>query len=303
MDSLAPTLQALVALVESDGHMTDAAAELGIPQSSMSRRVHALEEALGLALVVREGRGLRLTPGARRLAADVAGPLRAIGEAAASVAAEADPEHGTVRFGFPLSMGAGLVPTLLAGFRREHPGVHLELRQSHGADLAEHLRAGTLDCAIVIPSARGVTTRALGRQAIRVHLPPDHPLAGRERIELAALRDEAFIAPPPSFHLRQATESWCREAGFEPAVTVEIPELLTIRGLVAGGLGVALLPDLGEPSPPVVARDLATPLSRPVTLAWGPTGHTPVAQALISATLTTAREAPAREGQSAETSL
>ena len=135
MAGLAPHLRALTELVAHDGHMTAAAQSLGIPQSSMSRRVHVIEERLGLALTVPDGRKVRLTPAAVRLAQLVDGPLREIEAALTHVAADADPDHGTVRFGFPLTMGSGAVPDLLEAFNRRNPGIRLELKQAHGEAL------------------------------------------------------------------------------------------------------------------------------------------------------------------------
>lgn len=97
---LAPQLRALVALAAHDGHMTQAAAALDIPQSSMSRRIHALQTTLRVPLLIHDGRTVRLTPDAQRLAACVRGPLDELDDKLTEVT-EADPDHGTVRFGFP----------------------------------------------------------------------------------------------------------------------------------------------------------------------------------------------------------
>ena len=102
-------LRELVALADEDGHLTDAAASLGIPQSTMSRRIHSLESRLGVPLTVPRGRAIGLTDAARDLVAAVRTPLREIHTALADTAEVADPEHGTIRFGFPLTMGAGEV--------------------------------------------------------------------------------------------------------------------------------------------------------------------------------------------------
>ena len=112
LSQLAPQLRALDELAAHGGHMTRAADALGIPQSSMSRRIHALEKALGVRLIIQEGRTVRLTPAALKLADQTRRPLRELEATIESIAGEADPEHGMVRFGFPLTMGAGVVPGL-----------------------------------------------------------------------------------------------------------------------------------------------------------------------------------------------
>ena len=82
---LAPLLRSLVELAAHDGHMTRAAAALGVPQSSMSRRVHALEQELRVPLLIHDGRIVRLTPAARRLARLSSEPLRRLDLAVAEV--------------------------------------------------------------------------------------------------------------------------------------------------------------------------------------------------------------------------
>lgn len=242
MTSLAPQLSALVALASCDGHMTSAAAELGIPQSTMSRRIHGLQSALKVPLVIADGRNVRLTPAAERLAMQIREPLAALNQALVELSDDVDPDRGTVRFGFPLTMGAGRMPDLLAQFRRAHPGIHVVLKQAHGNELTNELRSGALDLAVVIPAPDDVEHCLMGYQDICVTLPHSHALAHRDNIGLEALAEEPFIANPTSYHLRRVTEEWCRTAGFEPEISIEVTEFATIRELVARGLGIALLP-------------------------------------------------------------
>jgi DNA-binding transcriptional LysR family regulator len=239
---LAPQLQALVVLADHDGHMTRAAAALGVPQSSMSRRIHALESDLKLPLLVHAGRTVALTPAAVALADRIRGPLREIGAGVEEAVGAGDAEHGTVRFGFPLTMGTGRVPDLISAFRRSYPGIHVMLKQAHGSELADDLAAGRLDLAVVIPPPLRLHHTVIGAQPILAALPRDHRLAGAERISLGELRDETFIANPPSYHLRGSTETWCAEAGFTPEIAFEVTEFGTIAELVSRGLGIALLP-------------------------------------------------------------
>lgn len=252
MKALAPQLRALTELAAQDGHMTGAASALGIPQSSMSRRIHALEETLCVPLLIRDGRTVRLTSAARSLAQRVWGPLHEIEMAIALLTETADPDHGTVRFGFPLTMGSGAVADLLADFSRQHPGVRLQLQQAHGSALIEDLRTGKLDLAITIPPPADLEHTILATQQINAVLPEDHPLATQDCIDLTALKDARFIANPPSYNLRQLTESWCRSAGYEPNIGIEITEFATIRELVSRGLGVSLLPGTTRPVEGVV---------------------------------------------------
>jgi hypothetical protein len=92
---LAPQLRALVALAVHNGHMTQAAAELGIPQSSMSRRINALQATLRVPLLIHDGRTVRLTAEANRLASRARGPLDDLDRLLAEITGGADPDCGT----------------------------------------------------------------------------------------------------------------------------------------------------------------------------------------------------------------
>ncbi|WP_231446256.1 LysR family transcriptional regulator [Brevibacterium zhoupengii] len=237
-----PQLTALLELVDQDGHMTDAAAVLGIPQSTMSRRIHGLEDHLGVPLIVPDGRAISLTAAARELADSIRGPLHEIGTAITDLAEAADPDHGTIRFGFPLTMGAGRIPDLLAAFSSRHPGIRLDLRQAHGAELVRDLQKGALDLAIIIPTPVELPHEVLASQEIVAAVPADHRLAGRRRVTVAQLAVEEFIANPETYNLRSLTDEWCAQAGFVPRVKTEVTEFSTIREFVSRGMGVALIP-------------------------------------------------------------
>lgn len=282
MGQLAPQLRALDELAHHDGHMTRAADGLGIPQSSMSRRIHALEKALGLRLIIQEGRTVRLTPAALQLAERMQHPLRELEATVETIAGEADPEHGTVRFGFPLTMGTGEMPDLVAGFHRRSPGIRLQIKQAHGSELSADLKTGALDVALVIPPPDDVRHTLVGKQQIRVALPADHRLASRRRIRLDELENETFIANPATYNLRQMTDTWCGAAGFVPHIPVEITEFSTIRELVGRGLGIALLPQ-DERSADTVEIPLSpNTYQREIALAWAPTAVTPASRRLLA---------------------
>lgn len=252
-------LRELVALADEDGHLTDAAASLGIPQSTMSRRIHSLESRLGVPLTVPRGRAIGLTDAARDLVAAVRTPLREIHTALAETAEVADPEHGTIRFGFPLTMGAGEVPDLLAAFNRAHPGIRLDLKQAHGAELVADLQRGALDLAIIIPAPPEVPHEILASQSVVVAVPADHPLAERKQTTVAELAGEEFISTPASYNLRTLTDRWCAAAGFVPQVKIEVTEFSTIREFVGRGMGVALIPRAGRPVDTITEVELRGP--------------------------------------------
>ncbi|MFC9872405.1 LysR family transcriptional regulator [Nocardia salmonicida] len=266
--ALAPLLSAFDAAAE-EGHFTRAAQRLGVPQSSLSRRIKTMEHLLGVALFQPVGRGVTLTPQGRDLYERTRGLVRALDDAVHRVRADADPDSGLVRFGFPLTLGPVSIPSLLAQFHTRAPRIRLHLVQAHGEALAEQVRDGRLDLAVMIPPPSDLPTVDLGRQRIDLHVSRTHSLAGRTHIDLAELAEEAFIANPPSYQLRTLLDTWCAAAGFTPRVVFEITEFETLRALVALGQGVALLPAAEVDNPDLAVIPIDGERDREVGLVSG----------------------------------
>ncbi|WP_329118141.1 LysR family transcriptional regulator [Streptomyces sp. NBC_01465] len=267
---LAPRLAYFEAVARHE-HVTRAAHELAVPQSTLSRAMVRLEADLGVALFARKGRTVSLTPAGRTFLTTVERALAEVERAADSVRADADPATGKVAFGFLHTMGSETVPALIRAFRADHPGVRFQLVQNYGEAMLERLRAGTLDLCLTspLPDAPDLVARRLDEQRLRLVVPDDHRLATRKRVRLSEAADETFVTLEPGYGLRRITDDLCTEAGFKPRIAFEGEEAETLRGLVAAGLGVALLP------PPAVARPGVVELSvtgqravREIGVAW-----------------------------------
>ncbi|URM89907.1 LysR family transcriptional regulator [Streptomyces sp. MRC013] len=267
---LAPRL-AYFAAVARHEHVTRAARETGVPQSTLSRAVARLEADLGVTLFARKGRTLSLTPAGRTFLASVERALGDVERAAEAVRADVHPTAGRVAFGFLHTMGSETVPGLLRAFRVDHPRVRFTLVQNYGEAMIERLRAGELDLCLTspVPDAPDLAARRLDEQRLRLVVPDDHRLAGRRRVRLAEAADEAFVTLEPGYGLRRITDDLCAEAGFRPRVAFEGEEAETLRGLVAAGLGVALLPPPAVPRPGVVELAVTAPRAvREIGVAW-----------------------------------
>ncbi|MCX5083671.1 LysR family transcriptional regulator [Streptomyces sp. NPDC056121] len=268
--TLAPRLSYFAAVARTE-HVTRAAHELGIPQSTLSRALVRLEQDLGVELFARHGRTVSLTPAGRTFLASVDKALAEVGRAAESVRADADPASGKVAFGFLHTMGSETVPGLIRAFRADHPGIRFSLVQNYGEAMLERLRAGELDLCLTspIPDAPGLVARRLDEQRLRLVVPDDHRLAGRKRVRLAEAADETFVTLEPGYGLRRITDGLCTEAGFKPRIAFEGEETETLRGLVAAGLGVALLPPPAVPRPGVVELTVTGQRAvREIGVAW-----------------------------------
>jgi DNA-binding transcriptional LysR family regulator len=268
--TLTPRLAQFAAVARHE-HVTRAAAELGVPQSTLSRAITRLESDLGVALFTRHGRTVSLTPAGRTFLASAERALAAVEHAAESVRADADPGKGKVAFGFLHTLGWETVPVLIRGFRAENPGVRFALVQNYGEAMLERLRAGELDLCLTspVPDAPDLVTRRLDEQRLSLVVPDDHRLAGRRRIRLAEAADEPFVTLERGYGMRRILESLCAEAGFTPRIAFEGEEAETIRGLVAAGLGVALLPPPTVPRPGVRELTVTAPRAvRDIGVAW-----------------------------------
>ncbi|WP_433409368.1 LysR substrate-binding domain-containing protein [Saccharomonospora azurea] len=271
---LAPAATLLRALRRT-GNLTKAAAELGIPQPTASRRLAALSATAGTPLTVPDGRGIRLTRAGHLLADAAERALDALEHGVRRVREEIDPESGHVVLGFLHLLGRSLVPGLLRDFRADHPRTRFSLVQGSRQDIVERLVSGDLDLALVAPPPTEAVLEwvVLTEQELFVAVPDDHPLARRQGVRMSDLSDEVFVMLEHGYGLRQITDELCAAAGFTPTVAFEGQESDTVRGLVAAGLGVALLPAF-EPHPPsgVVEIPLAPRVTREIGLAW-PSGR------------------------------
>ncbi len=253
-------------------HVTRAAEQLGVPQSTLSRRIARLERAVGTPLFVRRGRRLETTRAGRTFALTVDRALRELERGLDDLVRDTDPETGTVVLGFLHTLGAEVVPRILSDFRRSHPGIRFRLVQDGNDGVVAKLRAGTVDVCLTspLPEEAGVASFALHEQPLCLAVPTGHRLGLHRGIDLSDVAGEQFIGFKPGFGMRRISDEWCRQAGFTPTLAFEGEDVATVRGLVAAGLGVALLPVSSTSRPPGVAEvPVRTPAAtRTIGMAW-----------------------------------
>jgi LysR family transcriptional activator of glutamate synthase operon len=226
-------------------HITQAAVKLHVAQSAVSRQIANLEEELGIQLFVREGRNVKLTPIGKIFLQRIEIAMHELEKAKQEVNEFLDPEAGEIRIGFPHSLAAYTLPTVVSAFRKDHPYVRFQLRQGTVTHLIDDLVKGEIDLALVSPVPLDhpeVEGHILFTEEMMAILPPSHPLAENTFIHLKQLENEAFVMFREGYTLRTIVVEACQRAGFEPKIAFEGEETDTIRGLVAAGLGVGLLP-------------------------------------------------------------
>jgi DNA-binding transcriptional LysR family regulator len=267
-------LQVLVAVVER-GSISGAADALSYTQSAVSQSIARLETETGVALLHRGRRGVTPTEAGTVLAGHAERILAAIGTAEAALSELSGAQRTRLRVGTFPSGGAALMPLAVARLRRVHPDVALTLAEGEPAQIAPRLRAGELDVALLYefpaPAVRrderaGLRTTVLLNDPMDLILPVGHRLGTRATVTLADLRREPWVQTAAASPCARHVVRCCQAAGFTPDVAFESDDYTTVQGLVAAGVGVALVPRLalGPGHPGVVVRRLtpASPIRR-----------------------------------------
>ncbi|MFF1610996.1 LysR family transcriptional regulator [Amycolatopsis sp. NPDC058278] len=257
--------------VAAGATVTETAARAHLTQPALSRALRRLEHEAGADLFRRSGRVLRLTPAGHAFKRHVDLVLDQLDQGLREVGEIVAPDTGVVPLAFLHTFGTWLVPAVLSGFLREHPGTRFELRQHGEAGLEAELLDGTADLVITSgdPGHLQLHWSRLLVEPLRLAVPPHHRLAGRRRVRLADVADETFILLRTGYALRETTEQLCAEAGFAPRIGFEGDEVETLRGLVTAGLGVSVLPlphTAAFPAPHLELTDVDA--ARDIGLAW-----------------------------------
>lgn len=213
-------------------------------QSGVSRALARLEAEVGTPLLHRSGRRLRMTHAGVAFKHHVDALMHHLDDGLAAVSQLADPETGTVTLAFQPSLGTWLVPDLVSSFRAAHPRVRFDLRPKRD-ELVPAVRAPEdvdLELSTLRPTGTDLAWRRLVREPLRLAVPAGHPLAGRAAVAVADLADETLVALRRTSLLRQLCDDLLGPPGRPPGVAFECDDLPTLRGFVAAGLGVALVP-------------------------------------------------------------
>lgn len=224
-----------------------AAERLHVSQPPLSVAVQRLEADIGVRLLDRDRHGVRLTPAGEAFLQEARGTL-AHAQLAVEIAQRAATGRlGTLRLSFVPSAGLAVVPQLLRAFRREHAGVKLILEGETTAQQMVALAQGSTDLGLVVPplhDAPALRVLPFREEHLVLAVPSAHPLARVARVQLKDLAGEDFIGFPlkegPGFE--SVVMAACQESGFIPRFVQTAGQMQAILALVAGGLGIALVP-------------------------------------------------------------
>lgn len=267
-------LEYFVAVAE-ELHFGRAAERVGIAQPPFSQSIRRLERELGTQLLTRTKRHVELTPAGAAMLPEARAAIAQARRAFDVARRVGSGELGVLSIGFVSSAAYGVLPGVVKNFRARHPGLELDLKELTSDEQIQLMLAGKLDVGFIRQAEKmeGLKHLTIAHEALVAVLPARHPHASDKKISLRDLREDGFVVITPelapSFH-RTVTEA-CRRAGFTLKIVQETRTAETVVHLVAGGIGVALVPasltNLRRPG--VIYRELTdtTPLI-PMSVIW-----------------------------------
>jgi DNA-binding transcriptional LysR family regulator len=237
--------------VVARGSFSGAAESLHLSQSAVSQQIAVLEREAGIPLLQRTSEGPKLTAAGEALMAHGDAVLCRLEDAERELAQIAGLEGGRLRLASFPTASATLMTRALSIFRQRFPKVELQFSEDEPEDSFPGLKRGDFDLAVVfdypdfpLDFARDVEAELIYEEPMRIALPPVHPLAAAKSVRIEDLAGEDWLCGAlPSSCLDQVLEL-CRDAGFEPKISFRSEDYEVLKGFVAAGLGVTILPEL-----------------------------------------------------------
>ncbi|MET0182707.1 MAG: hydrogen peroxide-inducible genes activator [Caulobacterales bacterium] len=267
--SAMPTLRQLQFLnaIRSEGSFVAAADVVGVTQPTLSAGIKELEAALGAQLVDRGRSGAVLTAAGEEAAERAARALSEVEELVRAVRAAGEPFASTFRLGAIPTIAPFLLPRALPILQKKFPRLRLQLREEHTGRLVDALRARTLDAAVIaLPyEMNGIETATVADDEFLLLAPKNHPLAERNNLAPEHLRADELLLLEDGHCLRDHALAVCGSSPGRRISDVSATSLATLVQLVAGGMGVTLLPKLAADGGAAAGANVAVrPFAEPV---------------------------------------
>jgi LysR family transcriptional regulator, hydrogen peroxide-inducible genes activator len=267
-------LESLVAVAEQ-GSFRKAAASLGISQPALSAQVQAAEDVLGVQVFERDRRAVLVTPAGEDIVGRARIALETIDAVAAAARRRGEPLVGTLRLGVIPTVAPYWLPALLSHVRAKFPKLELVLREDQTARLLAALDAGHLDVAFVaLPVPGDFTTALVAHENFLVAAPRGDELLAKHKLGERDLDDRTVLLLEDGHCLRDQALAVCKRGGAIESMEVRATSLPTLVQMVAGRMGITLLPEaaadaLVPPRGPVALAPLGKPQpGREIGLAW-----------------------------------
>src|SRR3954453_22868947 len=262
--------------VVTRGSFSAAAESLHLSQSAVSQQIAVLEREVGISLLERTSEGPKLTNAGEALMSHGEAVMCRLEEAERELAQIAGLEGGRLRLASFPTASATLMTRALSLFRQRFPKIELQFSEDEPENSFPGLKRGDFDLAVVfdypafpLDFARDVEAELIYEEPMRVALPPGHPLAAAKSVRIEDLADEDWLCGALPSSCRDQVITLCREAGFEPRISFQSEDYEVIKGFVAGGLGVTIMPELAGGHPGIELR--AVRGGKPIRRVWAVT--------------------------------
>jgi LysR family hydrogen peroxide-inducible transcriptional activator len=243
-------LKYLVALADT-GHFGKAAERTFVSQPTLSAQLKKLEEYLGVKLVERQPKNVKLTDVGRQIVVRARRMLDEGDEIIALARNNTDPFAGKLKMGLIPTIGPYLLPRVMQRLRKALPHLGLMLYEHQTEELLRRLRDGEIDLGVMaLPASQeGLDSRVLYEEAFTVALPNNHPLASKAAIKIADLKGQTLLLLEDGHCLRDQALEVCSRIEIREAEDFRATSLETLRQMVVAGLGITLLPETAVESP------------------------------------------------------
>ena len=252
-------------------NITRAAERLRVSQPNITVAIKKLEAELGIQLFDRSQKQLALTPEGAVFLNRIELALRNIQDAVLEVNDYKQLQKGTIKIGIPPMMGAYLFPKIFSSFQKKYSHLDIYLHEEGSMSIREQLERDELDFGIIIISGASHNLQLLPMTTSQIVacVPENSPLAAKERLTKDNIAAANVIMLKEGSFLRQTIFGKLKEQSITPNIVLESNQVVTIKGLVASGVGISFLLDMVlEDAPGVKAIPLEVPLFVDVGLAW-----------------------------------
>jgi DNA-binding transcriptional LysR family regulator len=236
-------LRSFMAVAETE-HVSKAAASLFLTQGAVTQQLRHFEAGLGLRLLERDGRGVRLTDAGRSLAVTCRAALRALDVLEETAQSMKHLEAGSLHLGASPTCASYYLPVRLASFAQRYPGIHLSLIVEPSASINAQVLAGAIDCGVIEGrTAPDLVSSVLAHDELVLVVHKDHPLAQMRRVTPAQLMQHRYLGRGPSWSAEQNVREMVGEA-YERSESMNLGHPEYVRAAAIAGLGYAALPIL-----------------------------------------------------------
>jgi len=237
-------LRYFVAIVDH-GSLSRAALVLHVAQPALTQQLRQLEEELGVQLLHRSAQGVLSTDAGKVFYEHAQAILKQVADAQAAVVQSAERPSGSVTLGLPHSISDALALPLLTAIRQRYPEITLQLTEEITGSLAEQLRAGRINLAVLFDDGQLGSFAAipLVEEELRFICRADAPAAaGHDSLTLRTALDTTLILPGLQHGVRPRIENTARAAGLATHDVIEINSIAILKSAILAGMGATILP-------------------------------------------------------------